>query len=57
LLARGWEKGTEANPDGRGRNYAPLGLWNLNWFVIASGVSLIVLGVFVIGCDVPRGAV
>ncbi len=57
FLARGLEKGTEANPDGRGRNYTPLEWWNLNWFFIAIGVALVLLGVFVIGYDLAMGIV
>lgn len=52
FLARRREGGTEANPDGRGRNYTPLEWWNLNWFVISIGVALALLGVFVIGYEV-----
>jgi hypothetical protein len=55
FLARAKEKGTGANPDGRGRNYTPLEWWNLNWFVITIGVAFISLGVFVIGYDLARG--
>lgn len=55
FLARTGEKGTEANPDGRGRNYTPLEWWNLNWFVITLGVALLLLGIFVMAFGLARG--
>lgn len=31
------------------RNYTPLEWWNLNWFIVATGVALLSLGTFVVG--------
>jgi hypothetical protein len=55
FLGRDGDKGTDSNPDGRGRNYTPLEWWNLNWFVITIGVAMLLLGVFVMGFDIERG--
>ena len=56
FLGRKHEEGTEAKPDLRGRNYTPLEWWNLNWLVISVGVALLVLGLFVIGYSMGKGA-
>jgi len=56
FLGRKHEEGTEAKPDARGRNYTPLEWWNLNWLVITVGVAFLILGLFVIGYVVGRGA-
>lgn len=55
FLGRKREEGTEAKPDLRGRNYTPLEWWNLNWLVVSAGVSLLALGLFVIGYSIGRG--
>ena len=55
LLGRAKDKGTESNPDGRGKNYTPLDWWNLNWFIITIGVAMLLLGVFVMGFDIEKG--
>lgn len=56
FLGRKHEEGSETKPDPRGRNYTPLEWWNLNWLVVSLGVAFLVLGLFVIGYTVGRGA-
>ena len=57
FLGRKHEEGTEAKPDPRGRNYTPLEWWNLNWLIVTIGVSLLILGLFVIGYVLGKGIV
>jgi hypothetical protein len=55
FLGRTREKGTEAAPDLRGRNYTPLEWWNLNWLIVTLGVALLCAGLFAIGYTVGTG--
>ena len=31
------------------KNYTPVEWWNLNWFIVATGVAMLCLGTFVVG--------
>jgi hypothetical protein len=55
FLGRARERGTDALPDLRGRNYTPLEWWNLNWLIVTVGMALLALGLFVVGYVVGAG--